>query len=122
MNDDKVVDAYKSMKQHILATLASSIRVPVAKELATQTELGIDELIDEIMNLPSKSFGYFPIATAAIEEANKRENKPLFLFKMSNKDLSYAATASQKVKKRSRNRESSYNVSQSSSGDDTECF
>lgn len=99
MNDDKVVDAYKSMKQHILATLASSIRVPVAKELATQTELGIDELIDEIMNLPSKSFGYFPIATAAIEEANKRENKPLFLFKMSNKDLSYAATASKGLRK-----------------------
>lgn len=99
MNDDKVVDAYKSMKQHILATLASSIRVPAAIELATQTELGIDELIDEIMNLPSKSFGYFPIVTAAIEEANKRENKPLFLFKMSNKDLSYAATASEGLRK-----------------------
>lgn len=99
MNDDKVVDAYKSMKQHILATLASSIRVPAAIELATQTELGIDELIDEIMNLPSKSFGYFPIVTAAIEEANKRENKPLFLFKMSNKDLSYAATASKGLRK-----------------------
>ena len=99
MNDDKVVDAYKSMKQHILATLASSIRVPAAIELATQTELGIDELIDEIMNLPSKSFGYFPIVTAAIEEANKRENKPLFLFKMSNKDLSYAATAFKGLRK-----------------------
>lgn len=99
MNDDKVVDAYKSMKQHILATLASSIRVPAAIELATQTELGIDELIDEIMNLPSKSFGYFPIVTAAIEEANNRENKPLFLFKMSNKDLSYAATASKGLRK-----------------------
>lgn len=99
MDDDKVVDAYKSMKLHILATLASSIRVPAAIELATQTELGIDELIDEIMNLPSKSFGYFPIVTAAIEEANTRENKPLFLFKMSNKDLSYAATASKGLRK-----------------------
>lgn len=99
MNDDKVVDAYKSMKQHILATLASSIRVPAAIELATQTELGIDELIDEIMNLPSKSFGYFPVATAAIEEANKREKKPLFLFKMSNKDLSYAAKSSEGLRK-----------------------
>ena len=99
MNDDKVVDAYKIMKQHILATLTSSIRVPAAIELATQKELGIDELIDEIMNLPSKSFGYFPIVTAAIEEANKRENKPLFLFKMSNKDLSYAATASKGLRK-----------------------
>lgn len=99
MNDDKVVDAYKSMKQHILATLASLSRVPAAIELATQTDLDIDELIDEIMNLPSESFGYFPVATTAIEEANKREKKPLFLFKMSNKDLSYAAKSSEGKRK-----------------------
>lgn len=99
MNDDNVVDAYKSMKQHILATLATLIRVPAAKELAAQTDLDIDELIDEIMNLPSESFGYFPVATAAIEEANKREKKPLFLFKMSNKDLSYAAKSSEGLRK-----------------------
>mgnify|MGYP002656797811 CR=1 FL=1 len=99
MNDDNVVDAYKSMKQHILATLASLIRVPAAIELATQTDLDIDELIDEIMKLPSESFGYFPVATAAIEEANKREKKPLFLFKMNNKDLSYAAKSSEGLRK-----------------------
>lgn len=99
MNDVNVVDAYKSMKQHILATLASLIRVPAAIELAAQTDLEIDELIDEIMNLPSESFGYFPVATAAIEEANKREKKPLFLFKMSNKDLSYAAKSSEGLRK-----------------------
>lgn len=99
MNDDNVVDAYKNMKQHILATLASLIRVPAAIELATQTDLDIDELIDEIMKLPSESFGYFPVATAAIEEANKREKKPLFLFKMNNKDLSYAAKSSEGLRK-----------------------
>lgn len=99
MNDDNVVDAYKSMKQHLLATLASSIRVPAAIELATQTDLDIDELIDEIMKLPSESFGYFPVATAAIEEAKKREKKPLFLFKMSNKDLSYAEKSSKGQRK-----------------------
>lgn len=104
MNDDNVVDAYKSMKQHLLATLASSIRVPAAIELATQTDLDIEELIDEIMKLPSESFGYFPVATAAIEEAKKREKKPLFLFKMSNKDLSYAEKSS-KGKRKSRGTE-----------------
>ena len=104
MNDDNVVDAYKSMKQHILATLASLIRVPTAIELATQTDLDIDELIDEIMNLPSESFGYFPVVTAAIEEANKRDKKPLFLFKMRNKDLSYAEK-SYKGKRKSRGTE-----------------
>ena len=99
MNDDNVVDAYNSMKQHIHATLASLSRVPAAIELATQTDLDIDELIDKIMNLPSESFGYFPVATAAIEEANKREKKPLFLFKMSNKDLSYAEKSSKGERK-----------------------
>lgn len=99
MNDDNVVDAYNSMKQHILATLASLSRVPAAIELATQTDLDIDELFDKIMNLPSESFGYFPVATTAIEDANKREKKPLFLFKMSNKDLSYAATSSEGKRK-----------------------
>lgn len=99
MNDDNVVDAYKSMKQHIFATLTSLIRVPAAIELATQTDLDIDELIDEILNLSSESFGYFPVATAAIEGANKREKKPLFLFKMSNKDLSYAAKSSEGLRK-----------------------
>lgn len=99
MNDVNVVDAYKSMKQHILATLATLIRVSAAIELAAQTDLDIDELIDEIMNLPSESFGYFPVATTAIEEANKRDKKPLFLFKMSNKDLSYAAKSSEGLRK-----------------------
>lgn len=99
MNDDNVVDAYNSMKQHILATLASLSRVPAAIELATQTDLDIDDLIDEIMKLPSESFGYFPVATAAIEEAKEREKKPLFLFKMSNKDLSYAEKSSKGLRK-----------------------
>ena len=99
MNDDNVVDAYNSMKQHILATLASLSRVPAAIELATQTDLDIDELIDVIMKLPSESFGYFPVSTAAIEEAKKREKKPLFLFKMSNKDLSYAEKSSKGQRK-----------------------
>lgn len=99
MNDDNVVDAYNSMKQHILATLASLSRVPAAIELATQTDLDIDDFIDEIMKLPSESFGYFPVATAAIEEAKKREKKPLFLFKMSNKDLSYAEKSSKGLRK-----------------------
>lgn len=99
MNDDNVVDAYNSMKQHILATLASLSRVPAAIELATQTDLDIDDFIDEIMKLPSESFGYFPVATAAIEEAKNREKKPLFLFKMSNKDLSYAEKSSKGLRK-----------------------
>lgn len=87
-----VHEAYRMMKSNILATLASLLRVPAARELATHKELDIDELIDQIAQLPSKAFGYYPVSTKAIEEANERNDKTLFLFKISNKDLSYAET------------------------------
>lgn len=96
---DKVGEAYENMKQHILATLASLSRVPAAIELSAHGELDIDELFDRIDKLPSKSFGYYPVSKKSVEEANCRKNKPLYLFKISNKDLSYAQTSSKGLRK-----------------------
>lgn len=98
-NDGKVVKAYENMKYHILETLASLSRVPAAIELSTHKELDIDELRDKIDNLPSKSFGFFPVSSDSIKDANNREEKPLFLFKISNKDLSYSTTYSKGLRK-----------------------
>ena len=99
LNDEKVVGAYGNMKHHILGTLASLSRVPAAIDLSTHEELDIDELFDRIDNLPSKSFGYYPVSSDSIKEANCREEKPLFLFKISNKDLSYSTTYSNGLRK-----------------------
>ena len=99
LKDKRVVEAYGNMKHHILGTLASLSRVPAAIDLSTHDELDIDELFDRIDNLPSKSFGYYPISSNSIKEANSREENPLFLFKISNKDLSYSTTYSNGLRK-----------------------
>ena len=99
LKDKSVVEAYGNMKHHILGTLASLSRVPTAIDLSAREELDIDELFDRIDNLPSKSFGYYPVSSDSIKEANCREEKPLFLFKISNKDLSYSTTYSKGLRK-----------------------
>ncbi len=99
LKNETVAEAYKKMKQHFLATLNSLTRVPAAKELSTHEELDIDELFDRIERLPSKSFGYYPIEKDSVDEAMERETKPLFLFKISNKDLSYAETSAKGLRK-----------------------
>ncbi len=99
LKNEKVAEAYKKMKQHFLATLNSLTRVPAAKELSTHEELDIDELFDRIERLPSKSFGYYPVVEKSVNDAIKREEKSLFLFKISNKDLSYAETSAKGLRK-----------------------
>lgn len=93
MNNPIVQIQYKIMKENILKTLSSLKRVSHAIQLSKRKDLDIDELMDEINSMPSKSFTYFPISNDSIKLANERDNAPLFLFKITNKDLSYAETA-----------------------------
>lgn len=90
MSDEKVSYAYNNMKQHFLHTLASLHRVKSAIDLSKQNHLSLDELSVAISAMPSKSFSYFPVCDDSIVAANEREVKPLFLFQITNKDLSFA--------------------------------
>lgn len=99
MKQYNVLESYNTMKSHVLLTLANMHRVNAAIELSKHKEYELDKLFYEIDNMPSKSFGFFPIATSLIECANDREKKPLFLFKISNKDLSFAETYSKGFRK-----------------------
>lgn len=94
-----VAEAYANMKENIVKTLSSLKRVPYAIELSHQDH-DIDTLFDKIMTMPSKSFGFYPVATSSITAANERDNKPLYLFKISNKDLSFAETFAAGLRKR----------------------
>ena len=101
MKNKKVKSAYDNIKSHILQTLASVNRIETAINLSKHNEYNLDELFDKIEEITStKSFGYFPVSTSMIEEANKRENKPLYLFKISNKDLSFAESYSKGTRKK----------------------
>lgn len=93
MKNESVIKYYEVMKQNILQTLSTLKRVDYAIQLSKREDLSIDELMDAINSMPSKSFTYFPVSTDAIKQANEREKFPLFLFKITNKDLSFAETS-----------------------------
>lgn len=100
LKSENVKNKYAEMKQHILNTLASFKRVPTVVEISKREDLGIEEIYDEISNMPSKSFGYFPVKTKDIDDTNKRDKKPLYLFKISNKDLAFAEMYSKGLRKK----------------------
>lgn len=99
LKSEIIENKYSEMKQHILATLASLSRVPAAVEISKRKELSIEELFDEVSKMPSRSFGFFPVRIEDVIHANGREVKPLFLFKISNKDLAYAEKHSKGLRK-----------------------
>lgn len=99
VNDESVQIHYNNMRTHILQTLAKLYRVEAAIQLSKREDLSIDELFDAISSLPAKSFSFFPVSDESVDFACMRENAPLFLFKISNKDLSFAETYSQGLRK-----------------------
>lgn len=79
----------------IKGTLRSLSRFSKAKELANKEYSLFTEIMEDVERLCSEEriFKYFPISEKEMNDAVTRENKALFLFKISNKDLSYADTA-----------------------------
>ncbi len=99
INDESVQIHYNSMHRHILQTLSKLNRVEAAVQLSKRTDLSIDELFEAINSMPAKSFSYFPVSDESIDYACAREDVPLFLFKISNKDLSFAETHTKGLRK-----------------------
>lgn len=92
--DDKAfLQAYGQLKGNLLATLAKMTRVPDALALSKREDISLVELEDGIEEIVKNSqFHYFPVSAEAINEAMESENKTLYLFKICNKDLSFAET------------------------------
>lgn len=72
-------------------TLRSMKRLPNAATLADKDYKLFSEVIDDIDAIAKqKIFNYFHINKEEFEQASTRSDKPLYLFRISNKDLSYA--------------------------------
>ena len=99
IEEEDVCCHYKNMQRNILHTLSKLYRIETAIQLSKRTDLGIDELFDAINSMPAKSFSYFPVSNESMTQACERTNHPLYLFKISNKDLSYAETYSKGLRK-----------------------
>lgn len=100
INDVAFLDANNLLIESIKKTLHTFKRIPNAQKLAEKEwTLFVDlmDRIDELVN--EKVFTYIPISSIEFKNATMRTRKPLFLFKITNKDLSYAESFSQGLRK-----------------------
>lgn len=85
--NDKTIDNLKT-------TILSLSRVPEAQKYQHHQFMYFTEPIAAIDELAqNKVFNYFKISESELKGVMNRDKKPLFLFKISNKDLSYAEKA-----------------------------
>lgn len=85
---------------HLKQTMQAMYRVPKAKEIAGKNYTVFSDMMTDIKALESmKIFHYFPVDKDELTSALNDEKRPLFLFKISNKDLSFAEKSSQGLRK-----------------------
>lgn len=118
----KILQAYPSLFQHLLADEAFQRINELVCERLKRTMCSLTRIPDheQFRDLNFKLFSeaqtkleeickpdivsYFPVPDGDIEKAIKRDKNPLFLFKITNKDLSFATT-SIKQQRKSRGRD-----------------
>lgn len=100
LKDDIFEEANQAIMVSMKATLSSLDRIPLAKEYAIRQYTLFADMMDDIeVLLQGKVFSYFPISQSELDEAVTRISKPLYLFKITNKDLSFAETHEKGLRK-----------------------
>lgn len=93
LKDDTFQKGNQTVIASMRATLLSLDRIPLAKDYAQKNYTIFSEMMDDIEALlQGKIFSYFPISQYELDDAVSRTTKPLYLFKITNKDLSFAET------------------------------
>ena len=101
LDDEKFDIANKKLTQSLQKTLASFVRVAGAVSLAQKEYTLFSDLMVDVEQLCNeKIFTYYKIDSQEINDALKAEKKRLYLFKISNKDLSFAESYSNGKRKR----------------------
>ena len=84
----------------IRATLQSLDRIPSAKEYANKSYNIFTDMMDDIeILLQGKVFSYFPVSQRELNDVVNRTIKPLYLFKITNKDLTFAESYAKGLRK-----------------------
>lgn len=96
LKDNDFSIANRRMIDNLKNTLLSLKRIPKTQDYKDKDYSLFTEVMDDIENLccEERVFEYFPVIDEEIKDAQKDVKKPLLLFKISNKDLSYAETYS----------------------------
>ena len=100
MNDTAFIKANIQLIETIKKTLFTFKRIPKAQELAKKDFVLFVDLMNEIEELvKEKVYTYVSVSTLEFENAITRIRKPLYLFKISNKDLSFAESYNKGIRK-----------------------
>lgn len=100
LKDSEFIKANIQLINSIKNTLATFKRVLAAQELSKKDFALFDELMDEIDTLvKEKIFSYNVISQKEFELVTNRSSKPLYIFKITNKDLSFAETFTNGLRK-----------------------
>ena len=100
LKDDVFEKCNQIIMSSIKATLLSLDRIPTAIEFAQKDYSLFSEMMDDVdVLLQRRVFSYFPISQSELDEAISRAVKPLYLFKITNKDLSFAETYEKGLRK-----------------------
>lgn len=100
LKDEVFIKANNQLIESIKKTLFTFKRIPKAQELAKNKFVLFVDLMNEIEELVKvKVYTYFPVSVREFESATTRIRKPLYLFKISNKDLSFAESYSKGLRK-----------------------
>lgn len=100
LNDSDFKKSNQKIMASMKATLLALDRIPMAQEHAQKDFALFSEMMEDIDNmLQGKVFSYFPISKKEMDEALSQTAKPLYLFKITNKDLSYAESYEKGLRK-----------------------
>ena len=100
LQDEGFEKSNQAMITSIRETLLSLDRIQSAREFADMDYSLFSNMMDDVETLlKGKVFSYFPVSQSELDEVLVREEKPLYLFKITNKDLSYAETHEKGLRK-----------------------
>lgn len=93
LKDKSFDESNKAIIASMKSTLISLNRIPSAKEYTQKNYVLFSAMMDDIdILLQEKIFSYFPVSQRELDEVVERNLRPLYLFKITNKDLSFAET------------------------------
>jgi CRISPR-associated protein Cpf1 len=94
LNDKDFADINKTVIENLRKSILSLSRIPEAQDYKDKEYLLFSEVQHDIEVLcrTKRVFEYFQVSDEEIRNAQDDDTKPLLLFKISNKDLSYAET------------------------------
>ena len=100
LDNESFQSVNKVVIENLHQTILNLTRIPSVgqyKDCNFRLFTEVQSVIEDLCK--SRVFGYFSVSDADMEAAINKSNKPLFLFKISNKDLSFAETYSRGLRK-----------------------